>query len=933
MARDFNGTTDRIDFASPATLTGSAVTISAWVYSDGPAGNADYILCLHCSGDTSIGLVFSIASSTSMNFYRAGSIATLNVVGTVANSWAGWVHLLATHDGTFTNATTVHIYRNGTEVSYPTQTNGNTEAAPSGSWSIGGRIFDDNRNLDGKIAFVGVWNRVLDAGEIAGLAAGNIPDTYSTNLIFSAIHGSDYSNRVTSAAGTLDGTGTYADPPHKESFILAGTINQAGALVKSVKKTITGAIAQAGNLAQQFIGGGPKSTPMTLTGSSAPTGAVTKSIPRTFDDSELRPTGPQRYAFSTAQAIAGAVASSGVFARLLTIYLALAGAVTSSGAVVKSLRKTIAGALTSSGILTRANAIGHLFRGVINPSGVLPSSATLHYGPTRIAGSADDASEVGTVVSLTANPLANCDTVGTWNGWIFRGINIPQGATILSAYMTLQMTGGNLDEPDVRIYGLDTAAPANFTAAASNISSRTRTTAFVDWSNANAGSGIDIVTPDLSAIITELVTDYAYSNGALGLVWTTRAGSGTRDTSVLSYDGSTTNCARLYIQYSYTLTWGGITSMLLEGAAALLGEVAKSYHTLKTGTITQAGALARALSAVRSFVGSAASGGTVTKTIQRLLTGAGSPSGILTRVRAKLMTLAGSLLPFGPSQYTFSTGDTLTGSAGSSGLLGIARSAVRTFVGAVASSGAITRSYQTIKAAVLLTTGAFDYIMGLAHAFAGVMGSAGAMTFKLGRTVAGSITSGGVLRNALARLLAGNITPSGTMTTLRAIIETFVGAITPSGILARALTLNQLLTGAIDATGEMLKSIKRTLTGGVTSGGALAYLKAFAQFLAGAITPTGKIVRSFYRTRTGELTPAGVVVKNIYRVISGAVAQAGTLAKGAGKTLSGALAFVGTMTQSTVTIIVTGIIDLHLRSRARTLTMRVREIILTLKDR
>ena len=173
------------------------------------------------------------------------------------------------------------------------------------------------------------------------------------------------------------------------------------------------------------------------------------------------------------------------------------------------------------------------------------------FGPRAIQASADDASELATtVVSITANPLANCEATSIWNAWRFTGVNIPAGQTITAAYLTVRFTSSSLDEPDVTIYGLDVSSPAQFAASNADISGRTRTTASVNWSNANAGTG-DVNTSDLTTIVQELYDSYGpYSNGVMGFCMTSRANDTLRDTSVTSYDGSTTLCARLTITFT-----------------------------------------------------------------------------------------------------------------------------------------------------------------------------------------------------------------------------------------------------------------------------------------------------------------------------------------------------------------------------------------------
>lgn len=167
------------------------------------------------------------------------------------------------------------------------------------------------------------------------------------------------------------------------------------------------------------------------------------------------------------------------------------------------------------------------------------------------AGSDDASEQSSTAVSLTASPLLNVDGSGEWNAWKFRGITIPAGATIDVAYLTVRMNSGTLDEPLVLIDADDSASPADFAASNTNISGRTGTTASVQWSNANAGTS-DVNTSSLVSIIQELVDSHApYSSGTIVIrMKIDPSNDGTRDTSIISYEGSTTACARLHIEYT-----------------------------------------------------------------------------------------------------------------------------------------------------------------------------------------------------------------------------------------------------------------------------------------------------------------------------------------------------------------------------------------------
>lgn len=179
-----------------------------------------------------------------------------------------------------------------------------------------------------------------------------------------------------------------------------------------------------------------------------------------------------------------------------------------------------------------------------------------------VAASADDASEdSGGSINLTTNPLLNVDAVNEWNGWIFRLITIPSGATINVAYMTVQMTSATLDEPDVTFFGLNAITQGIFTIVANDVSGRAKTAASVDWSNTDAGTG-DVNTASLVTIIQELVDENGgLTLGDIGIVMKSRANDATRDTSITSYDGSTSVCGRLHIEY--TEAGGGIIPIIL----------------------------------------------------------------------------------------------------------------------------------------------------------------------------------------------------------------------------------------------------------------------------------------------------------------------------------------------------------------------------------
>jgi len=154
----------------------------------------------------------SVGVSRALTFARIGGTVLQRYTNGNAFPAGEWVHILVTHDGTFTSYAGMHIYVNGTEVTYAVNQNGATETAPTGKWCIGGRTYDDVLNLDGKLDEVGVWDRVLDAGEIASLASGRMPRSIPSGLIFDAnLDKGSLVDSVTSSTGTADGTTVFQD--------------------------------------------------------------------------------------------------------------------------------------------------------------------------------------------------------------------------------------------------------------------------------------------------------------------------------------------------------------------------------------------------------------------------------------------------------------------------------------------------------------------------------------------------------------------------------------------------------------------------------------------------------------------------------------------------------------------------------------------------
>ncbi len=173
---------------------------------------------------------------------------------------------------------------------------------------------------------------------------------------------------------------------------------------------------------------------------------------------------------------------------------------------------------------------------------------------SRIATSTDDAEEKlsNNGVSTNSSDL-ELSTDGTKNqliGMRFTGLNIPPDAVIVSAYIQFTVDEVNTGAVSLVIAGHDTDDAQTFSTATSDISSRASTDATVAWVPADwntvGESGLDQQTPDISAIIQEIVDRAGWSeSSSLALMI-----SGTGERTAESYNGVKASAPLLHIEYA-----------------------------------------------------------------------------------------------------------------------------------------------------------------------------------------------------------------------------------------------------------------------------------------------------------------------------------------------------------------------------------------------
>lgn len=136
-------------------------------------------------------------------------------------------------------------------------------------------------------------------------------------------------------------------------------------------------------------------------------------------------------------------------------------------------------------------------------------------------------------------------------GLRFNGIDIPQGATITNAYLEF-----TVDETGSKSIGLTISgqaadnAPA-FSSTINNVSSRSRTSAKVEWTPDNWSTiGDKKQTPDLTSVVQEIVNRSGWkANNSMAFLIT----GDNKDSRVAeSYEGSVSGAPKLVIDYETT---------------------------------------------------------------------------------------------------------------------------------------------------------------------------------------------------------------------------------------------------------------------------------------------------------------------------------------------------------------------------------------------
>jgi uncharacterized protein YjiK len=187
----------------------------------------------------------------------------------------------------------------------------------------------------------------------------------------------------------------------------------------------------------------------------------------------------------------------------------------------------------------------------VQSAAVGPVAAAATFVAVRVAASSDDAEESASgSMSLTSSDLELVfDGSNQTVGIRFNGVAIPQGATITRAYVQFQVDEATSEATVLTITGEAADNAATFSSAA-KVSPRPRTASAVAWApvawTVVGQAGADQQTPDLAAIVQEIVNRPGWQSGnSLAIIIT---GTGRRTAE--AYNGVPAAAPLLRVDFS-----------------------------------------------------------------------------------------------------------------------------------------------------------------------------------------------------------------------------------------------------------------------------------------------------------------------------------------------------------------------------------------------
>lgn len=180
---------------------------------------------------------------------------------------------------------------------------------------------------------------------------------------------------------------------------------------------------------------------------------------------------------------------------------------------------------------------------------------------SQVAASADDCRWYSTYFGNTMayHELGMLSGFATNIAVRFQGVTIPDGATIIAAYLSFYSVSYNGSPGSVSIYGEDAANPSAISSRADG-EGRTKTMAYVTWALPLTPGWVN--SSDISSVISELTGSNSYASGAsMQFIIVGTSGSGSNQVNMRSYDYTgNTQGAKLHIEYT---SGEAVTSLII----------------------------------------------------------------------------------------------------------------------------------------------------------------------------------------------------------------------------------------------------------------------------------------------------------------------------------------------------------------------------------
>ncbi|MDX1430301.1 MAG: hypothetical protein R3282_08440, partial [Rhodothermales bacterium] len=136
-------------------------------------------------------------------------------------------------------------------------------------------------------------------------------------------------------------------------------------------------------------------------------------------------------------------------------------------------------------------------------------------------------------------------------GMRFTSVDVPQGATITSAYIQFKVDETNSGSADLTFRGQAAGNAAAFSSSDHNLSSRATTSASASWQPAawtsTGEASADQRTPELASIVQEIVSRGDWTSGNAMAFFVTGSGERTAE----SYNGDSNGAPLLHIEWTY----------------------------------------------------------------------------------------------------------------------------------------------------------------------------------------------------------------------------------------------------------------------------------------------------------------------------------------------------------------------------------------------